>query len=310
MMPYTLTYQREREFSEGRGAVVAETRGVDQKNVRRPLSGLLPPEERVASIRLYRESTDGEPGWMVPILDSSAPGGYSTSNHSFLITGIDNNRQERMQLLETFGDDFVFFFGERAQIRTVQGVLVNAIDMDWKNEWLANYNEFLRGTRCVENRTRVYLTVGGWLYEGYIISMSTAEDAENPLWCPLSFQMLILDEVRISAPLVIEQAHARSNESKSYWPEYISDIGEGYASLYVYGDLRLVNQQPLNPGTEESALWVEAEKAVAIALDPEAYAEARDANALAIRKVLEAAEPAIDGPPTGYAWVSKVNNSA
>ena len=161
-------------------------------NVRRPVYGMTVKEARFAYMSVYQDTAAATEG-IVPIslVDSSAPGGFSESNHNFILQSVQETRQERVQIVETFGDHFAFFYGEKPIVLQVSGILFNTADFNWNNEWLRNYDEFLRGTKCVEHRARVFLGWDDVLAQGYILSSSIVYSAEQPNVCPFSFQMLL-----------------------------------------------------------------------------------------------------------------------
>ena len=151
----------------------------------------------------------------ISLLDSSAPASalkgdaYSTANHNFFLQKVSISRQEKTQIVETFGDHFVFFYGERPTIIQCQGILINTADFNWKNEWLHNYDTYLRGTRCVETRSRVYLAFDDVLCEGYVIATNVAHDENLPHLCPFGFQILLTNYSDLSETYVRASGDAR-----------------------------------------------------------------------------------------------------
>ena len=171
--------------------------GFRNTNVRRPLHGIAIKAPRFAFLSVYQANFEGN---LVPISlhDSSAPGGRSNANHNFILQKHKMTRQEKMQVVETFGPHFAFFYGERPTFISCSGMLLNTRDFNWKNEWIRNYDEFLRGTKATENRSRVYLGLDDVLLEGYI-AMSDIDYSEDiPYLCPFSFQMLVTNYIDLS----------------------------------------------------------------------------------------------------------------
>lgn len=126
--------------------------------------------------------------------------GLAPYANNFLITRAQEVREEKFQVIETFGDTFVYFFGERPRFMDVSGVLANANSHRWKREWWLNYDRFLRGTRAIENRAIVTLHIDGVAVSGYILSSSSQDDAENPRLLRFDFKMLVTDYVFEDAP--------------------------------------------------------------------------------------------------------------
>ena len=162
-----------------------------QNNVRRPLFGISVKQNRFGFLSMWQVTTSGE-SKAISLADSSAPGGHSQANHNFCLQTVTEQRQERAQIIETFGDHFVFFYGGKPIILQCAGLLINTRDFNWKNEWLYNYENFLRGTKCVEYRARIYLGFDDVLVEGYILNTNVSTNAqEMPYLCPFNFTLLV-----------------------------------------------------------------------------------------------------------------------
>jgi len=192
--------------------------GFKNINVRRPLSGIKIKENRFAFLSIRQASTDGN---LVPISmrDSSAPGGYSQATHNFILQDVQEQRQENLQIVQTFGDNFAFFYGQKPIVIQCSGMLINTVDFNWKNEWLYNYENFLRGTRCVENRARVYLGFDDTLVEGYMLTTNFAFSKDSPYLCPFGFQILVTNQVDLSS---YNSPVTRAEEAAS-----LGSLGEG-----------------------------------------------------------------------------------
>ena len=179
-------------FANTRGK--AKKEGTDQ-NVRRPLRGIQVKPNTYAVMRVKKAN-----GEDVYLYDSSATEhpeegetriGKSTNYANFLIQRCGEQRAEKQMIIETFGEDYVYFFGERPRFLDVSGMLLNTADFQWKNEFWANYDKYLRGTKLVEQNARVYLYIDDAVIEGYIIGASTSSDANQPNMLPFSFQLFI-----------------------------------------------------------------------------------------------------------------------
>ena len=218
-----------------------------QSNVRRPLYGISPKPDQFAYISLYQSQGSGlKP---ISIRDSSSPAkiegeeGLSNANHNFILQNVSFVRQEKVQVLETFGDHYTFFYGEKPTIMQVGGLLMNTIDFNWKNEWLHNYENYLRGTRCVESRAVVYLGFDDVLVSGFILGTNVSQSAQNPYLCPFGFQMLVVNYVDLSEqnPDYVQNGNqGRSmNDTMTSWSdnsfvEYVTAMENN--SIYVVGD--------------------------------------------------------------------------
>jgi len=178
--------------------------------VRRPVRGFEIKEDTYGMIKVIRAD-----GTMIPLTDAAGPLSPSsgsetgagsgvpqqgatkprtgaTYNYSnFIIQSVVESRQEKAQVLETFGDTFVFFFGERPRILQVSGILMNTLDFNWRTEFWYNYENTLRGTKLVEQNARIYLFYDDLVVEGYMLGANAQDLAENPYHIPFSFQLFV-----------------------------------------------------------------------------------------------------------------------
>ena len=143
------------------------------ENVRRPLRGISIKEDTYAVLRVKTAT-----GTDIPLFDSSSPDhvdniGRSAQYSNFIIQQIQEQRQEKQQIIETFGEDYIFFFGERPRFLNVSGVLVNTKDFNWKSEFWVNYENNLRGTKLVELSTGAKINVPLFINTGDIVRINT-----------------------------------------------------------------------------------------------------------------------------------------
>lgn len=143
-------------------------------------------------------------GQDIPLFDSSSPTfddsgiGTSTNYANFLIQRLNEQRVEKQQIIETFGEDYVYFFGERPRFLEVSGQLINTADFNWKSEFWANYDQNLRGTKLVERNARVYFYFDDVVAEGYIVNAATGADAQQPHMLGFQFQFFVTNYAILS----------------------------------------------------------------------------------------------------------------
>lgn len=171
---------------------------LENANIRRPLRGLTLKEDTYGVIRVI-----GADGTDFPIFDSSSPNvvdgiGRSAYYSNFLIQEIEDQRMEKQSVVETFGEDFIFFFGERPRFLNVSGLLINSKDFNWMNEWWANYDQYLRGTKLVEMNARMYLYFDDIVVEGYLISCTAKQAAPSMQLVPFQFQLFVCGYATLS----------------------------------------------------------------------------------------------------------------
>jgi len=113
------------------------------------------------------------------------------SYSKFILESVQEAHSERQQIVETFGDFYVFMYGERPPIYNFGGTLINSRNANWVADFMLMYERYLRGTRCTEHKARALLTYGGRQVEGYIINTSNQTAASTQEGVSFSFQMII-----------------------------------------------------------------------------------------------------------------------
>lgn len=198
----TFIESRTDPFVERREAIVQDVRqnGRTQTPVRRPVRGIEVKESTYGVIRVALSS-----GGFLPVIDAagdivtSRDGVAMTTQYTnFLIQAVQEDRREKQQIVETFGDAYIFFFGEAPRLLNVQGLLLNTADFNWRAEWWENYERYFRGTRCVEHGARIFLFYDDIIAEGYILSASASDNAAQPEVIPLNFQMFVTGYINSS----------------------------------------------------------------------------------------------------------------
>jgi hypothetical protein len=169
-------------------------------DVRRPTRGIQLKDDTYATLKVLKGD-----GVEIPLVNAGSRHGsmdgekmVSAATSNFLIQSVTEERMEKQQVVETFGESFIFFFGERPRILNIQGVLLNTFDFNWEAEWWYNYDNYLRGTKCVENDARVFLTYDDTLVSGYIISTSSGKNAQEKNHVGFMFQLFVTDYTQIS----------------------------------------------------------------------------------------------------------------
>lgn len=172
-----------------RQSAIAETfeTGASYENVY-PSSSLQGDVSGFRSSLIKREESGSDSNRRGFLSGSAA---YSLRYSNFLLSGVQESRQEKYQVMETFGAPYIFFFGERPRLYQYSGILLNSLDFQWRSEFWANYDEVLRGTRLVERQARIVLTYDDLVVEGYALQATASEDAQNPQMVQFTFQLFV-----------------------------------------------------------------------------------------------------------------------
>jgi hypothetical protein len=131
--------------------------------------------------------------------------------------------EEKYQIVQTFGPDFIFFYGSKPRIFTYSGKLFNTADKPWKTDLQRAWDRItpsgmgssgqtgvLSGTNTIINGGIARLeydgaesyAVGGsteagnpgtsiLIREGYLISFETQTDSRSPNACTFRFSMFV-----------------------------------------------------------------------------------------------------------------------
>lgn len=162
-------------------------------NARRPTRGLEIKDDTYAIIKVV-DATGNE----IPLIDSSSPNGLSTQYTNFILQRVKEARMEKNQIIETFGEPYIYFFGEAPRFLDVQAVLVDSQDFNWYAEWWANWDENFRGTKSVEKGARTYLFYDDNIVEGYMLMAQAEKVSEAPLMVQLTWRMFLTNYTNIS----------------------------------------------------------------------------------------------------------------
>lgn len=139
-------------------------------------------DQRPASIRLFgQRPKDKRPSDILPAYTK------------FFIESVQEAHVERSQIVETFGNFYVFMFGERPPVYSFSGKLVNTRNANWLSDFMFMYRTYLRGTKCVELNSRLILTYGGRQIEGLMLNVNTATQAAIEGSVEFSFQVVVFD---------------------------------------------------------------------------------------------------------------------
>lgn len=174
-------------------AAAQAARRAGTSQARRPLRGLEVKDDTYAILKVVQSD-----GTEIPLLDSGSFSGTSTSYTNFILQSVEEARMEKHQIIETFGEPYIFFFGESPRFLDVTAILVDSMDFNWYAEFWENYNRYLRGTKSVEMGARTYLFYDDNIVEGYMLMARARKTSELPLQAQLSFRLYLTNYSNIT----------------------------------------------------------------------------------------------------------------
>jgi hypothetical protein len=163
-----------------------QARRAGTNHARRPLRGLEIKDDTYAVLKVIQ--SDGTP---IQLLDSGTEDGTTDSLTNFILQSVQEARMEKHQIVETFGEPYIFFFGESPRFLDVTAILVDSFDFNWYAEFWENYNRYLRGTRSVEMGARTYLFYDDNIVEGYMLMAQARKTSDTPLMVQLTFRLFL-----------------------------------------------------------------------------------------------------------------------
>jgi len=178
-------------------------------DVRRPVMGMQLKAERHAYLQVFDKNGVIVPlynqagGWNPPkTKQDNFPGEtiLPKSDHytDFMVTSVTEQRAEKVQIVETFGEDYFYSTGQRPQVISVVGHLCNSQDFPWRAQFWENYNRYFRGSKLLETQSRSYFGWDDILVEGYVISASASESADNQNIVHFNFNYLVTDYISLA----------------------------------------------------------------------------------------------------------------
>lgn len=114
-------------------------------------------------------------------------------NTKFFLEQVNESREEKVQVIDTFGEWVAFFFGRKPEVYTYSGTLLNAKNHDWKNEFQFNYDNYLRGSQAVKHRATMILQYDDVMVEGYMMNCSISQTAMSDKSVPFQFTLLVIN---------------------------------------------------------------------------------------------------------------------
>ena len=177
--------------------------GKPSLEARRPLSGLSLKEHTTAFVTVLRAdgqvltvfndlgATQSPTGPLKANEDPSAPRSRFWTDWSLI--SVQESRQEKVQIVETFGDPVVYMFGERPRFLQFRGYLVNSADNNWRAQFWENWDRFFRGTRLVEQNAKMFITFDDILVGGYPLNASASQSANDPHLITFEFSFIVTE---------------------------------------------------------------------------------------------------------------------
>ena len=166
--------------------------------------GLLLPDIRVKEQPISLDMHSQAPA-VLRIVDGSVT---KFLTNRFYLTGVQEAREEKTQIIETFGVPSFNFFGEKTRIYNFSGQMLEGKAQTytknkykhkylWASSFLDLYEKHLRGTKLAENGYEAILTFKNTRLYGFILNVNMIQNASNPLTSQFSFSMIVRKQENI-----------------------------------------------------------------------------------------------------------------
>ena len=124
--------------------------------------------------------------------------------NNFSLLAVRETHDEIIKIHQNFDNSWnVFFFGERPAVYNFNGVFIDSIEYPYYQEFMVAYEKLLAGRKCIENKTRMYLSCDNKVIEGYMINISATKTAETSLKKDFSFSLLVRNVYWVRNNLII-----------------------------------------------------------------------------------------------------------
>lgn len=138
-------------------------------------------------------------------LDQAINGGKYGGYADFLLTQVRCSLDEKLQIVETFGDgEVVYYFGRQPIVFTMAGILIDSVDNEWFVKWMTMYGQVMRGTQLAQNYELLQIVLPNMDVIGTIPHMSWSQDSSNDTL--ISFEFQFLAKQIIPKPVVVPGA--------------------------------------------------------------------------------------------------------
>ena len=118
----------------------------------------------------------------------------------FFLQQVQTNFQEKVQVDEVLGDNYVaWFFGQAPPTFQFSGTLLNSQQDDQTTGFALAYQHLIRGSQLARRGSLLRIRYDNVIVSGAVVQMSSVLNAENELACPFNFSMLVKEYVLIRA---------------------------------------------------------------------------------------------------------------
>lgn len=132
------------------------------------------------------------------LLEGIPTGEILCATDKFLLQQVNEQDEEKLGPMYTFGVPKVYCGGRVPKIYTYGGMLVdNSLDGSAKSLWMSMYNDYLRGSKCVRSGAVAELYFRDQIRVGYLVHTNLIEDSNIPTQSQFAFGMFVIHEEQV-----------------------------------------------------------------------------------------------------------------
>jgi len=111
---------------------------------------------------------------------------------SFFLTSVDASMEEKLQIVEVFGDNEVaYYFGRAPMIFNMGGTLIDSVDTGWFTKWVTTYGAALRGTELARNFELLKIVLPNMTLVGSMVNFRWSQSSMSDVAIGFSFQFYV-----------------------------------------------------------------------------------------------------------------------
>ena len=160
--------------------------------------------------------------------------------NKFWLTHAREIRQEKAQIIETFGEAAYYFFGERTKIYNFAGTLLETKSLSksfktqyyWASSLIDLYNRHLRGTMLAENKHEAVLSYKNNYIYGYVTNLNTDYASNTPQVVSFTFSMIVREHALIDRSNLKDMYNYLYNITDPTKKKEIAELMEEYKESF------------------------------------------------------------------------------
>lgn len=110
----------------------------------------------------------------------------------FIVTSIDNNYMEKVQLLKTNNTLQIYSFDSQIEVLNIQGVLKSTMTDHWDMAMVMLWDEVLRATKLIQRKFIVEFGYESYVYWGIPISFRTQKSSTSQFVVSYAMQFVVV----------------------------------------------------------------------------------------------------------------------